>query len=531
MAERPRGRPIFGVQAGVRVGVVWHKNAMPRSEPQAKPGALAVWARLVTRLIVALCAVVLALTVLATHAAKYPHFAGFWVGVDQQRYLDAAQAWAGFDLSPGRQHYLPLYPLMAAPFVWLTPWQPFMLPDLACLLASLLLFVWIGRRLAPGWPDGVAALCFVVAVMGSKLLLGLWIVPWSSTGAAPFQFAALLLALRFGERPGAGRAAALGLCIAMIAGFRPSDAAVVLVACGGFAVWSLWARRRGAVFSGAAGLAAFCGLAAGLLAIGALHWLVFGFSPGPYIAESAGIGFEWRLLPMRWVMLVVGPRPLLPEGSGMVAHLPWLIPGIAGLLLALVQARGRPVAPAFLTGAAVALHWALYLVYRDMHADGLWRFYNIHYFKWTFPFLVFWAAQCLHALSMPGRRRRALVALAVALLLFAWRPVLRKPLVMEASVRGQHIGLPRAPRLDEAVRLPVVAGWTDIYFARTTLMVGGREYVTKRDTKLLPVPGGALLVALRKMPGGPATLDLPENIAIQTGQPAVLFRQAIVFGW
>jgi hypothetical protein len=468
---------------------------------------------------------------LATHAAKYPHFAGFWAGVDQQRYLEAARAWAGFDLSPARHHYLPLYPLMAAPFVWLAPWQPFMLPDLACLLASFLLFVRIGRRLAPGWPDGVAAACFVVAVMGSRLLLGLWIVPWSSTGAAPFQLGAVLLALRFGERPGAARAAALGLCIALVAGFRPSDAAVLLVACSGFVLCSLLRCRGGVVLCGRVALGGVGGLVAGLLIIAALHWLVFGFSPGPYIAESAGIGFEWRLLPMRWVMLVVGPRPLLQEGSGMVAHLPWLIPGIAGLLLAVVPAPGRAVAPALLAGGAVALHWALYLAYRDMHAYGLWRFYNIHYFKWTFPFLVFWAAQCLHALWMPGRRGRASVALGLALLLFAWRPILRKPAVIAVSVHGQHIGLPRVPRLDEALLLPVVAGWTDIYFARTNLAVGGRDYVTKRDTKLLPVPGGALLVTLRDMPAGPATLDLPDDLEILSGRPVMLYRQAIVFGW
>jgi len=472
---------------------------------------------------------VLAVAVLAAHVGKYPHFAGFWAGVDQQRYLEAARAWAGFDLSPVRQHYLPLYPLMGAPFVWLTPWQPFMVPDLACLLVSFLLFVRIGRRLAPGWPDGVAALCFVIAVMGSRMLLGLWIVPWSSTGAAPFQFGAVLLALRFGERPGAARAAALGLCIALITGFRPSDAAVLFVACGGFALGHLVRFRGRLMFSGRVALGGVGGLATGLLVVAALHWMVFGFSAGPYIAESAGIGFEWQLVPMRWVMLVVGPRPLLPEGSGMVAHLPWLIPGIAGLLLGVVPAPGRAMAPSLLAGAAVVLHWALYLAYRDMHAYGLWRFTNIHYFKWTFPFLVFWAAQWLYALW--ARRSRALGALAVALLLFAWRPVLRKPVVIPVSVQGQRIGLPRVPRLDEAVLLPVVAGWTNIYFAQTHLVVGGRDYVTKRDTKLLAVPGGALLVTLRDMPGGAAVLELPDNLVIQLGQPVLLYRQAIVFGW
>jgi hypothetical protein len=483
---------------------------------------------------VALCAVLLAAAVLATHAGKYPHFAGFWAGVDQQRYLAAARAWSAFDLSPARHHYLPLYPLMAAPFVWLTPWQPFMVPDLVCLLASFALFVRIGARLAPAWPGGAAAVCFTVAVMGSKTLLGLWIVPWSSTGAAPFQFAALLLALRFGERPGVPRAAALGLAIALIAGVRPSDAAVLLLTCTPYAGFALYRERAGAKRWCAFLLGGAAGLAAGIALVGTLHALIFGLSLGPYLAESAGIGFEWRLLPIRWVMLAIDPRPLLPEGTGMVAHLPWLIPGVAGLLLALAPRPGKRLAPQLLACATVALHWAAYLSYRDMHPYGLWRFYNIHYFKWTFPFLVLWAAQFARAVWLRPERSRALGARARALLLFAWRPILRKPTEIPLHAAGNQITLPRAPNLAEALMLPLTGvspqSWTRIYFAQTHLMIGGHDYITKRDTKLLPVPGGALFIVLRPMPAGRATLQLPPDISLGTNKPARLFRQAIVFG-
>jgi len=483
---------------------------------------------------VVLCALVLAAAVLATHAGKYPHFAGFWAGVDQQRYLEAARAWSVWDLSPSRQHYLPLYPLMAAPFVWLTPWQPFMVPDLLCLLASLLLFVRIGARLAPGWPSSVSALCFVLAAMGSKTLFGLWIVPWSSTGSAPFQFAAVLLALRFGERPGAARAGALGLALAMVAGVRPSDAAVLLATCGAYAAVALLRRGARPKHWMAALLAGCGGWSAGIMAIFSLHSLLYGLSPSPYMVESASIGFEWRLLAIRWVMLVIDPRPLLPEGSGMVTHLPWLIPGVAGLLLALVPMQGKINRPAWLAAATVVLHWAAYLAYRDMHSYGLWRFTNIHYFKWTFPFLLLWMAQFARALISSRDRAHACVGLALALLLFTWRPILRKPEEIALGVQNGAISLRRAPRIDEALLLPVAGDspqlWTNIYFAQTHLDVAARDYITKRDTKLLPVPGGALLIALRRLPDGPAVLSLPPDIAITASKPAILFRQAIIFG-
>eukprot|EP01035_Chromulina_nebulosa_P034043 gene34043-45631_t len=62
--------------------------------------------------------------------------AGWWSWSDQFRYLRAATAWAGGDLDPAQHWYWPGYPLLAAPFVGLTPAQPFLIPDLLCLLAS-----------------------------------------------------------------------------------------------------------------------------------------------------------------------------------------------------------------------------------------------------------------------------------------------------------------------------------------------------------------------------------------------------------
>ena len=60
---------------------------------------------------------------------------GWWHWSDQGRYVRAALAWASGDLDPARHWYLPGYPLLGAAFAWLTPAQPFYLPDLAGLVA------------------------------------------------------------------------------------------------------------------------------------------------------------------------------------------------------------------------------------------------------------------------------------------------------------------------------------------------------------------------------------------------------------
>ncbi len=92
---------------------------------------------------------------------------GWWTWWDQGRYLDAALAWAAGDLDPSRHFYLPGYPLLAAPFVHLTPAQPFWWPDLACLLAAMMLFALLAARLASRIPPGCGATTTTTTSSGS----------------------------------------------------------------------------------------------------------------------------------------------------------------------------------------------------------------------------------------------------------------------------------------------------------------------------------------------------------------------------
>ncbi len=233
---------------------------------------------------------------------------------------------------------------------------------------------------------------------------------------------------------------------------------------------------------------------------------------------------------MRWVMLVIGPRPLLPEGMGLAAGLPWIAPGIAGLLLAVATASRRYPA-ALLVAATVALHWALYLAYRDLQPYGLWRFYNLHYFKWTFPFLVLWAGQLAVALLHRPQRRAALAACVLAALALAWRPELRDRTPQPAQATANTIAVPPgALALDRALLLHLTGFWNDIYFGDTTLQAGGQTYRNTRDFKLLPTPYGALLLPLRTLPAEAASLTWPATLAPGAAPVLSTARQAIVFG-
>ena len=292
---------------------------------------------------VAACVLLLLGVSLGINAYEYPRtFMGFSAWTDQSEYLAAARAWSVLDLSPSLHHYPPIYPLLGAAFARLTPWQPFMVPDAVCWAACLPIFVATGRRLAPGWPAAIPAAYFLVATLAGRRLLELWVIPWTTTAAAPCQFGGLLLAMRLAERPSPGRALVLAGTLGVLAGIRPSDAAILSAACLPYAAFALMDRRARPRAWFHTGLASAAGLVAGLLPAAAGHLAVFGPAAGPYLGGISASGLEWRLLPMRWVMLVIDPQPLLPEGRGMAEVFPWILPGVAGLCLAVLHPLRPP---------------------------------------------------------------------------------------------------------------------------------------------------------------------------------------------
>ncbi len=164
-------------------------------------------------------------------------------------------------------------------------------------------------------------------------------------------------------------------------------------------------------------LAAVAGAAVPLLGFGAAYLAVDGLRADGYLLSSAGYGFEWRLLPLRWVILMIDPKPLFIDGQGLAQVFPWIVPGLVGMV-ALLLAR-RVSVPRFVHWAVVAAVMAdvvQFLCYRDLHPDYLWQNGVYHYFKWTLPFfgLYAWRSCCGRCWLRPAAGPRAIAVAGCA---------------------------------------------------------------------------------------------------------------------
>ena len=477
----------------------------------------------------------------AIHIYVYPsHYAHWFTGADQGLYLKAARAWAAGDFDPRLHYYLPGYAVLAAPFVSVFPYQPFMIPDLLCLLVSFWLFVEICGRLLPDdeWAKLAGIAAFLVAILSSRYAITVWVVPLTTTGSAPFVLAALLGALRFAENPRLSTLFWTMAAGAVVAAFRPTDAMPILVTTSLY-IGSVLARFRPDIRRIVLALAIMTlGVATPLVTLLAAHVAIHGQALGPYLEGSAAIGFQWRLIPYRWVYLVVDPRPLFPEGQGLARVFPWIVPGIAGMALGLFgRLRGR-AAPHFLVIGTILIYWLLYLSYVDLQPYGLWRYYNYHYFKLGLPFFAFYAI----VLAINFSRRRnwlssTVVCAVVVLGLFFWRPEIRpRSPAAQAEASDSKIVLTRGlSEIGDVATLPVTANWRDLYFGDHKLTIEGRRFHNTVDFKVFPTPNGAMILPLRILPPGRAELSFAAEpnsaggFSVDTTNPAWEARQHIIF--
>ena len=469
----------------------------------------------------------------ATPALAPPPGFGWWSWLDQHFYLEAALAWAQSDVTPALHWYPPGYALLGAAFSHLTPADPFMAPDLLCLLGTLWLFAATSARLTDlrlGRSLGVWI--FVAATAVPKRVMTAWVVPWSTTPAAFCLAACVLATLRLIRQPNRADAFVAGFAAAAALAFRPADAAVVGGVCAAVAGGMLLARRPGG--SGWIVVAATAGALLPLLALGAAMLAVDGLRPDGYLAASAAYGFEWRLLPLHWVILMVDPQPLFVDGQGLAQVFPWIVTGLAGMAACLAL---RPLGVLRLAHVVVVLALMAdvvqFLCFRDLHPDYLWQNGVYHYFKWTLPFFGLYTALLLRALLRGHWIIPVLAVSAVLPGLFGWRVALSGAEVLPAPLDQETVSLPHGlPRVDDVLLVRTLPGQTKLIPAGTEIRGPDQGFHSGYDFKLTPWPATIMVQPLRPMPSAPSTLVFGAGTyTLDPATAAVQARAVLVWGW
>ncbi|MQR02580.1 hypothetical protein [Glaciimonas soli] len=445
------------------------------------------------------------------------HPEGWWGWFDQGEYLKATRALSALNFDSANHRYPPLYPLLGALFYKWWPNHPFFFVNGLTLLWFVFVYVRISDRYVSRTVSFV--LLFISLYCNTEIFIN-FVIPWTTTvTVAVYSFALYGLAKlsEAGEEDiehnaqriwsASGYAAIVSLLVLA----RPVDAGPVIVFFPAY-LYLVYRSNPGVALPQRlrritlVALALGIGLAFGVLLYLGFNQLVYGSALGGYFqatASSSGY-FPSQIFRKSFSLLFDGGTVFLEQRSALVSHYPWLILSILGMCWCFFRGDWllRTIA------LVMICQFCLYAPYGDLLPNGVWRYHNIHYFKWTFPYLALFAWLLVRWAFIGWRTAGArsfgvkigVVVMLSVLLLMPRYAVTSEPgtiqLVtgnLDVAQNGLYLGFARN-RVDFIDIYGLSGGFSDVYFGEHRLYNDGKELQKVRDFRLLPAPWGVRLL-------------------------------------
>ncbi|MDL9999598.1 hypothetical protein QTI24_13345 [Variovorax sp. J22P240] len=435
------------------------------------------------------------------------HPLGWWGWFDQGEYIKAARALMQGDFSAGKHAYPPLYPAIGSILLPWVPVHPFFFFNLLGLLTFANVFMVFATR----YTSQVEAFALLaLSVYFNEIIILNFAIPWTSTGTA-LLYSLTIYRLLQKSKPGrplasipveSAKAFLFSGTFSLLAILRPIDAGAAAVFYPAYLYFSF--KSLGGATSQVRAKALFfqaLALGAGLL-IGLGLFLLFnlkvhGHVLGGYYSSALANGYFPFELPRKVFSLVFDANTVFLEpGASLISHFPWLALSIIGAIGCLIWGS----AMLKIMAAAICLQFSLYAPYGDLTPVSIWRYYNIHYFKWMFPYLAFFAWLVLrwifeHASLSTLRETafRAVVILACAAVLLMPRfsvtptgPIVLRQVDAENRVAFSSNG----DAIDFIDVEGLAGGFNEIFLGDHKLLADGEPMHRVKDFKLVPSPGG-----------------------------------------
>jgi hypothetical protein len=480
--------------------------------------------------------------------ARYP--LGWWGWADQGEYIKSVQAFAHGRFQSENFHYPPLYALTAAPFWPFMPSHPFYIPDLIALLVSYGVVLAVARRF---YGLGVPLIaCGCLLIYAPIISIQQWVIPWTSSLMSALG-AILILIASLGESRPAPFAlktrrdwlmfCAFFITYGAIAPTRPLDIVVWLPFALAFFAQTVLAtirtaesRNRGPIALICITAAAACALVFVLFYLG-FNLAVQGSLLGTYarVLNSGYIPSEIveKIFSIFWESQTV----FVVRGDALFQKFPIFAPIFAVCLVTLFAVRDIR----FWVLLTVFLQFLLYLPFGDLLPTGIFTYFNIHYFKWGFPWLAVIAlgqsASWLRGLLGRDRRRNVgfIIAALVVLLVccnLSLEPVGAVRVEDRRSSTNHTISITAPhPRRVEFVDIKGLrGGLLDFYFGQHRMVVDG-EPAPDLSFRILQENGGGRLIFLKPRRLSQIVLTPDPNVTFDDGAgQSVIQSSAVEFG-
>ena len=468
--------------------------------------------------VIAVCAILYCLAYYFTSVrpradATYP--LGWYGWADQGEYIKSIAAFGTGIFTGDRHHYPPLYAMLAAPFYRLTPTHPQFFPDLIFFLVSVYALIRISARL---YGVLLAPVVFAILMIAAPLLtITQWVIPWTTSLQTALFSALFLIVLRF-ERNRNPFVVATRLDFLAYGAFfllygallptRPLDFAVAFPLALFFFLRTIVAtikasppQQRIKTIGILALVAASAGLPFVALYFG-FNLIVFKNLFGGYANAISEFRYDpSTILEKSYSIFLQSGAIYGEDGQAFFEKVPLM--GLAFAICAVTAVVCNDIRRWIVLLAF--FHILLYMPYGDLLPTGVFRYYNLHYFKWMYPWLFVIAAGQAIIWGRGIFDQRGWIPLTAALLLaLIVANISIVPLRIEGTTDARApannavtVTVPRPLDVDFIDITGIAGGFTDLYLINHAAVLDAARPIQRRDFRLLPMPNSARMLFSR----------------------------------
>jgi len=428
------------------------------------------------------------------------HMEGWFGWFDQGQYLKAAIAFGVGDFSPSSHYYPPLYPYIGHLFYGIMPRDPFFFINCLSFVVFSTVFITISSRYI-GYT--ISLLAFYYSVAFHYETMKHFVIPWTTSITVISYSICILCLSNLNSKKLSDKSiyliypALMSASMGVLGLARPIDAVLAAVF---FSSYGLVLLKKSKSFYDIKKLyptvAVFLSGPVISIAIYAIfNDKVFGSPLGGYLNSTAGrSGYFFTELFQKTVSLLFDAGSLFAvPGEGVAEHYPWIALSFSAIVLCFF------IGDSLLRTIAVALvlQFCIYAPYGDLLPVGVWRYGNIHYFKWGIPYLMLFAIiailWCLPD-SLRSRRTNVLIPAFVlifttALLSLSFEPgKYPKKAILTGNKMEIFYDLPANVKFIDISGIHY--DYTAIYFGNHELLNGDKPLSVIKDFRLIPTSYG-----------------------------------------
>jgi hypothetical protein len=452
---------------------------------------------------------------------------GWWTWWDQGKYLQAVRAFSQGNLNPNEHWYPPGYALLVALVQKFSTSYSFFLVDAFCLLAVGYCFIRICGFFEVGRLSAATIILFSTIL--NKDIFEQFVIPWTTTPTTALFYVIFLLF--FAGKPNLGTWSLISFLSGLVVLFRPTDVITTIPILIYIFVHIVNIRIPDKNFFGTVvqnlALVFLAGLIGPLIYL-AVYLTIYGLFLSDYMKLSQNIGFLFSSIPFKLYVLFVDPRSTYDLGQGILNKYPWIFLSLIGMAVS-----AHKNTKFFILVLCIILHTCFYASYLDLLPTGLWRYLNIHYFKWIFPFFGLFAWISLKDI-INFRNLRAYGILTLGFLAALSIKIVPTTVTAESIIvkQGNQFDISfENPEMIQALDFPLAKGsFEDLMFQPHEIYTDQKELKNISEFRALLMPFGIRMLFHRPITVKHITGIFKGQVALSADKPLPIARKFTI-GW